>query len=107
MKILTKQELEAKKQEASASAERGGSFKEAKEKLVALIESNRGKAIEITPEDVAPYHPEGITPWLINGALKEGLKVKKVLWPKEIKVNTTRKGAEIKVSRYPSVTIEC
>jgi hypothetical protein len=106
MKILTKDELEAIKAESSTS-ERGGSFKDAKTKLVAMIEANRGKTIQVTPEDVAPYHPEGITPWLINGALKEGLKVKAVYFPKATKIKTVRKGQEISVDRFESVTIEC
>lgn len=107
MKILSKQEIEAVKSESALAGQKGGSFKEAKEKLVALIEANRGKTIQITPEDVTPYHPEGITPWLINGALKDGLKVKGIYFPKAKKVNTVRKGQEIKVDRFDSVTIEC
>lgn len=107
MKVLTKAELEAVKAESAVVGQKGGSFKEAKAKLVALIDANRGKAIEITPEDVAPYHPEGITPWLINGALKDGLKVKRVMFPKPNKVKTIRKGQEIEVDRFSKVTIEC
>ncbi len=104
MKILTKEELQAVKV-AAQSVAKTGSRKEAKEMLIALIKGNKGKAIEVSSEDVKPHFPEGFTEGLLM-ELADEQKIK-VLLPKATKIKVTRKGEEREVPRYLSAVLEC
>ena len=105
MKVLSVEGLKALKDSLQKTGKMG-SRKEVKPIISAIIKANKGKAIEISVDDIKPHFAEGMTEGLLMEIADEN-KVNLILSKPVMIKKESKKGGISDVPRYLTAVLEC